>query len=179
MFPTARRHGLTVRPLGGELLVYDHQSNKVHCLNEVSALIWQHCDGRNSVAELVRRVQTRLRIADGSAMVHLALEQLRRRALVESAATAAPLPAAARWSRRDALKMLVAAAIALPVIATMTPKASAANTVSIRVACPAGTFLCALVGNGDIRLCCNSATEICRAGACVPKPPPPPSPPPE
>ena len=47
----ARQNGLVVQEMPGEVLVYDLDSNKAHCLNESAATVWRSCDGNNSVAD--------------------------------------------------------------------------------------------------------------------------------
>lgn len=127
MFPLARTKNLTIREFAHETVVYDLDTNKVHCLNPKSALIWKHCDGHTSLEQLARLVWEKENCTYPEALVHLALEQLSRRNLLQ---TANPLPAASRPSRREALRKLVAAAVAIPVIMSLTaPKAQAAATV--------------------------------------------------
>lgn len=180
MFPLARRDAITARELGDELLVYDHAKNKAHSLNAVSALIWRHCDGATSEAKLIALVEEKLQVADAASVVSLALEQLSRRDLLLKPVK--KRTQAENVSRRDALRKLVAAAIVLPVIATMTPKAWASTTVSTSLPCPPGTFECFVIQSSSfgVRLCCESATEVCTGSPprCSEKPAPPPPPPP-
>jgi hypothetical protein len=53
LIPCARTEGLVVQTLADEVLVYDLERHKAHCLNHAAALIWKHCDGRTSVAEML------------------------------------------------------------------------------------------------------------------------------
>jgi len=50
--PLAQRDGLVVKKLENEMLVYETERQKAHCLNHNAALIWEHCDGSRSVGEL-------------------------------------------------------------------------------------------------------------------------------
>ena len=50
----ARRENLIVKDLGGEVVVYDEATSEAHELNRSAALVWRHCDGQNSVADLAR-----------------------------------------------------------------------------------------------------------------------------
>jgi hypothetical protein len=127
MLPKARLENLSVRELPDEMLVYDLTSHKTHCLNPTSALVWRHCDGRTSLAELSRLVQQRLPLGDADAVVRLALEQLSRRGLLE--APVLPLTDAARASRRAALKKLALAAAALPLVMTISNAARAQSSL--------------------------------------------------
>ena len=52
MNPRARRDGLVIRELNGELLVYDLERHRAHCLNPTAALVFKQCDGRTSPARM-------------------------------------------------------------------------------------------------------------------------------
>lgn len=161
MLPQRRLERMTVRELPGETLLYDGARGKIHCLNRTSALIWKHCDGRTDVAGLAQLVQRQLGLADAEAVVRLALEQLGRRQLLAAAPAAEPLSAEARLTRRAALKQFArAAAAALPVILTLTPRASASIAPTVAGKCPPNTITCGSV------CCvfgekCDNGTGIC------------------
>jgi hypothetical protein len=125
LFPLARKHRLTICELPDETLVYDVDRHKAHCLNATAGAVWRHCDGRTSLDDLGRIVAVETGIASVSAVVGLALEQLGRRHLLETA----PAPAADRISRREALKKLAVSAAVLPLIMTVATK-TAAQTLS-------------------------------------------------
>lgn len=55
-FCPERRTDLEVREVEGSLLVLDRRNGRIHQFNASAALIWQHCDGRLSVKEIVERV---------------------------------------------------------------------------------------------------------------------------
>jgi PqqD family protein of HPr-rel-A system len=55
LLPTARPE-LDVRPAGGETLVHDPTSGKVHVLNGLAARILARCDGTTSVAAVVDEI---------------------------------------------------------------------------------------------------------------------------
>jgi hypothetical protein len=75
------------------------------------------------VVELAQRVTAELGIAAAEAVVDLALEQLGRRHLLDEAPR--PLAPAARVGRREALKQLAAATVALPLVLTIVTRAAA------------------------------------------------------
>ena len=150
MFPTARSEKLTVQELPEETLVFDHQSNKAHCLNRTTAMIWKHCDGRTSPAVLARLV------GGNAVIVDLALEQLASRHLLQG--TIQRASAENRRTRRDLLRKLAVAAVALPAIMTVAaPRANAASSP------PPGPFACKT--NAD----CSSLTHEggCELGSCA------------
>ena len=40
-YPVARKSGLVVQEMPDEVLVYDLNSNKAHCLNQTAASVWK------------------------------------------------------------------------------------------------------------------------------------------
>src|SRR5207247_8926846 len=55
--PMARSEGLVVEQLDGEVLIYDLERHRAHCLNEASALVWRACDGTRPVPELAALIE--------------------------------------------------------------------------------------------------------------------------
>jgi hypothetical protein len=166
--PKARTHKLTIRELPDETLAYDHLAAKAHCLNRTAALVWKHCDGKTTVRELAAMLQRELGIRSAEPLVHLTLEKLSRRGLLE---TASELPAI-RQDRRKLLRKLALAA--LPVILTMTaPRAAQAASQAgpptppfcqgkpNGTACGGGSICC----SGT----CTSGQSVCAVtGQCCP-----------
>lgn len=162
--PIARSERLSIRDLPDEVLVFDTEANKAHCLNATVALVWRHCDGKRSPAALAKIVAQHLNIANAEPMVELALEQLGRRNLLVEA----PAPTSDRLSRREALKKMVAAAVAIPLVMTITAKAVAATLAGHKVGdpCSAGVNLpnpCASIAC----FACSGSTPISTAAQCV------------
>ncbi|HKG23128.1 MAG TPA: PqqD family peptide modification chaperone, partial [Blastocatellia bacterium] len=50
--PRARRDALVIRRLPEEVLIYDLQRHKAHCLNGSAAIIWNHCDGKTTMKQM-------------------------------------------------------------------------------------------------------------------------------
>lgn len=48
-----RRADLSVRDVDGETVVLDRHLGKVHQLNRTASYVWQRCDGRTEVREIV------------------------------------------------------------------------------------------------------------------------------
>jgi hypothetical protein len=61
--------------IGDELVIYDLQRHRAHQLNRTAALVWQHCDGQKTVAELTKIVQNELDPAITEALVWQAVER--------------------------------------------------------------------------------------------------------
>ena len=123
--PLARHDGLVVQKLADEVLVYDLVRHRAHCLNPTAAAIWELCDGRTSVVEMVARIHTSGGAAVDVETVRYGLRQLAKFRLLEDG-----LPQGMGLSRRQLLRRAgVAAAIGLPVVASiLAPTAAEAGT---------------------------------------------------
>lgn len=122
VLPRARREQLVIQELPDEVLVYDLERHKAHCLNETSALVWKHCDGKTTVAEMTRLLGMRLATPIDDDVVLLALSQLRRFRLLEEGSAAVGM---LKVSRRDLVRKYLPAALALPVILSIAAPAAA------------------------------------------------------
>src|SRR6185503_11934931 len=81
--PSARSEGLLIKELPDEVLVYDLESHKAHCLNEAAALIWKQCDGHTTVKQLAGILQTRYETSVDEDVVRFGLDQLGKAKLLE------------------------------------------------------------------------------------------------
>jgi hypothetical protein len=173
--PRARREGLVVEELTDELLVYDLERNRAHCLNVTAAAVWKQCDGHSTAADIARRLLVEpkwrkssdapelMHVKDSEAardralkpqqlteqVVWLALEQLSRDHLLEERMSwPAALP---RVSRREALKRIgIGAAIAVPIVVSITaPTPVQAGTCKPHNAsCTTGIECCSTICSG-------------------------------
>ena len=130
MNPTRRDQGLVVTEVMGEVLVYDLERHRAHCLNAAAAVVFRHCDGTRSVAQLATVLA---REAGGDAAtdrVWLALDALDRAHLLLHSGSR---PARdGRLSRRELVRRLGVAA-ALPIVTSVlapTPAEAAATCVA-------------------------------------------------
>ena len=153
--PTARNNGLVIQEMPDEVLVYDLDSNKAHCLNQTSAFVWKSCDGTNSVSDIVREFEANAGGKVSEDFVWLAIDQLKENGLM-AAGTESRF---AGESRRDVLKKIgLASMVALPVIASLvTPQSALA----------AGS--CACVNNAACagQTTCPSQTNCNGGGVCA------------
>jgi hypothetical protein len=76
--PCARSEGLIVEELGAELLVYDMEADRGHCLSPTAARVWRRCDGHTPSDELSARLDLE------PDAVNRALEELAACKLLES-----------------------------------------------------------------------------------------------
>jgi Coenzyme PQQ synthesis protein D (PqqD) len=151
--PLARKDRLVINELPEEIVVYDLESHKAHCLNRTAALVWKRCDGRTAPAKIARLLREELKAPISEDLVWYALEQLGKDKLLTEKFARAGAASAVELSRRELVRRLgLAAVVALPLITTMvapTPVQAAAS----------GCVDC----NGV--LCCPPAN--CVANACV------------
>src|ERR1700741_5038560 len=82
--PIARKSGLVVQEVPDEVLVYDLESNKAHCLNQSAAMIWKSCDGNTSVSEIAKLVESQAGSPVTEDFVWLAIDQLGENNLLEA-----------------------------------------------------------------------------------------------
>ena len=83
----AREESLIIKTLSDEVLVYDLNADKAHCLNRTAAFVWNNCDGRRSVSEIARLLREELQAPVDENVVWLALDQLERFKLLEEHAS--------------------------------------------------------------------------------------------
>lgn len=136
--PEARKEGLLVHELSGEVLVYDLDRHKAHCLNKTAALVWERCDGKTSVPQLVQQLETALKTPVDEEVVWLAVDQLGKSRLLQE--KIAPETGRVRLSRRELIKRAgLGAALALPLVTSIiAPTAAQAGSLCSAVICNAG-----------------------------------------
>ena len=156
--PSARNSGLVVQKLENEVLVYDTERQKAHCLNQNAALIWEHCDGHRTVSDLsdllrAKTSDTVIGKKEGEELVWTALDQLEKSHLLQE--PIARPENVNRLSRRELMKAAgIAALVAVPVVSTvLAPTAAQAST------CQASGQSCSISAT-----CCSG---LCSSGACA------------
>ena len=117
--PLSRTDNLVIRELDDETLVYDMERDEAHCLNQTAALVWEQCDGKTTAAQAARSLQGKLDVSVDTDLVWLAVKQLQRFHLVESNGKSPSV------SRRDLVLKYAPAALALPVIMSITAPTAA------------------------------------------------------
>ena len=161
-FPTARTKDLIIEELADEVLVYDLITDKAHCLNRMSALIWKNCDGTTSESELAVILHRELGTPTSTQVVRLGLEELAGHGLLQGDVVASP---GERLSRRRLIQNLgLSVAMALPLIMSISAPAAAGagSTTNPCVANPRG-FGCPCISDAD----CDSGN--CNVGVCGPE----------
>jgi hypothetical protein len=159
--PVSRKDDILVQELKGEVLIYDLKINKAFCLNETSAIVWQLCDGNNSVADISRKFSKELNSPVTEDLVWLALDQLKQENLLSNSEEI--VPEFNGMSRREVIRKVgLGTMVAIPIVSGLiAPTAAQAQTGA------GATSTCSSAG----RACgtdsdCNTA-EMCRTNANV------------
>ena len=160
-FPVARTKDLIIEELPDEVLVYDLNTDKAHCLNRMSALIWKNCDGEKTEGDIAAILQNELKTPMSAKVVTLGLEELAGYGLLQADA---PLVPPGRVSRRRLIQNLgLTAAIALPLIMSISaPAAAGAGSITDPCIANPRAVGCPCQSDAD----CDSFN--CNAGICGP-----------
>jgi hypothetical protein len=153
--PRMRTQRLIIDELPDEVLVYDLDRHKAHCLNQTAALVWKLCDGRTMPRAIARRVQSELDQPFSEDLVWLALRQLNKIHLLEESVG---LPTQlAGMSRREMVRAMgIAAAVSVPLITSIvSPTAVQAST------CFPGGHACSTSAQCCSNICLG--THLCHA----------------
>ncbi|HXM33572.1 MAG TPA: PqqD family peptide modification chaperone [Pyrinomonadaceae bacterium] len=142
--PRARREGLVIQELPDEVLVYDRERDKAHCLNQTAALVWGYCDGKTTVPTMARHLERDLDANKvDEKIVWYALDQLSKDHLLEESFV--PPTMLGGMTRRQMVQVLgVAAVIAIPLVTSIvapTP-AQAATCIPSGQACVQSSQCC-------------------------------------
>jgi hypothetical protein len=137
-----------VERVEGELLAFDVRTNRLHCLSPFAATVFESCDGNRSPAQMARSIAGPGSLAERTAAVQVALDELSARGLVECGR---PRGEARTLSRR---KLLMGLGLSVPLVATiLAPTPAQAGT------CFPSGHPC-VVGK---KICCGA----CIAGTCM------------
>lgn len=135
--PKTRNENIVVQEMEDEVLIYDLMTNKAFCLNETSAMIFQLCDGKNSVAEIADLMSIKLKTLVSEDLVWLALDKLKQDDLLENGESF-EIDFKGLNRRQVIKKVGLASMIALPVVASMiAPTAAMSASASNCTACTA------------------------------------------
>ena len=156
--PKSRRDEIVEQEVDGEILIYDLRADKALCLNKTSALIWQACDGKRTVAEINDLLGKQLNVQTDEDIVWLALDQLSKERLIDPAVDLENKFEG--LSRRQVIKKIgVGSMIALPVVSSLVaPTAIHAQTLLANGA--VAGMVSSAVGN------CGTPGEGARTTAC-------------
>jgi hypothetical protein len=170
--PKAREEGLVTEELEDELLVYDLDRHKAHCLNSTAAVIWRRCDGKATVSEIATRLEKEMKVPVDDEVVWVALRRLGKANLLRERVTPSG-ELAFRSSRRDLMKKLALVG-GLSIVTILSPTAAEAATggpTGCKTAVSCVHVFNKAFENGQ---CCNGSKGICHItsdhnGTCGPE----------
>src|SRR5215467_9027035 len=90
ILPRGRTEALVTQELPDELLVYDLNRHRAHCLNKTAAAVWKHCDGYTNISGAIRLLEAEHGVQVDADAILLALDQLDRARLLEERITRTP-----------------------------------------------------------------------------------------
>jgi hypothetical protein len=163
--PEARREGIISKEFEGELLIYDLDRDKAHCLNPLAGKIWKNCDGRATAAEIAASLSHEQGSPVDEKVVWLGLEELRRSHLLEEPTDKTYWPQVIGMSRREAVRRIgLGAAIALPLVASLAVPTAVQAAVSCKgrcVPCTTGECCSGVCGNNGVTGCTGTGGNKC------------------
>jgi hypothetical protein len=124
--PKTRNENIVVQAIENEILIYDLKTNKAYCLNETSALIYQLCDGKNSVADISLKLSQKLNQPITEDVIWLALDSFKKDNLLEEGEQFA-INFNGLTRRQVVKKVGLSSLLVLPVIASVVAPAAAAT----------------------------------------------------
>ena len=86
MIPVARTNSLRIQVFKGEIVVYDLRQEKAICLNVIAALIWQYCNGKNTIIGIAKLLEKEINsqtAINWHQLVWLSIEQLEHFSLID------------------------------------------------------------------------------------------------
>jgi hypothetical protein len=128
-FPKSRDEEIVVQSFNDEILIYDLAVNKAFCLNKTSMMVWQLCNGDNSIREIGQKLGSELKSPVSEDVVRLALDQLKRENLLENGEEF-QIESTGLTRREIVRRAGLASMIALPLISSLL-----APTAAMAVSC--------------------------------------------
>jgi hypothetical protein len=162
--PKARENDIVIQELKGEVILYDLIIDRAFCLNEISALVWNLCDGSSSVSDITEKLSKQLKQPVTDDLVWLALDQFKTDNLLsDNQEIEIKFDG---LSRREVIRKIgFTSMIALPLISSLVaPTAAMAQSA----ACLTSGQTCTppFTGPGENNCCANlSCTQF---GTCTP-----------
>ena len=132
--PHARDEGLVVEELSDELLVYDLERHKAHCLNHTAALVWKHCDGRTAAPDIALILRDDLKAPVDEEVVWFSLDQLSKAHLLR---VPVKRPGAkSGLTRREVIRRVgLVAALSVPLVTTILAPTAFASLSCTQFSC--------------------------------------------
>ena len=154
--PLARHKELVIQEMPDEVLVYDMNTNKAHCLNPSAAFVWRACNGNNSIDDIVSQFESNGKGKVTEDFVWLAIDQLQENGLLENSIA----PRFEGQSRRQVIKKIgLASMVTVPLIASL---------VAPQNALAVGSCACVAPGDCLTQINCPNTVNCNGGGICAP-----------
>ena len=155
--PQARRSGLIIQEVESEILIYDQNANKAHCLNQTAAKVWKYCDGDTTLADACSALSRDLDTPVDEKLVWYAVDQFSKDNLLEQDIEP-PAFIIAGMNRRQMVRTLgLAAVVAVPLVTSIV----APTPVQAATCQPPGTSC------GTSAQCCSGLCNPGNPGTCA------------
>lgn len=135
--PISRKSNLVTQEHEKEILIYDLLIDKAFSLNETSSLIWNLCNGTNSVAEITTKLSKKFNHSINEDFVWLALERFKNDNLLANGEEISI--DFGGLSRRDVIRRIgFASLVTLPVISALIAPTAIHASSTCSTAAPGG-----------------------------------------
>ncbi len=154
--PKARTEGIVIKEVDNEVLVYDRQRDKAHCLNLSAGALWRLCDGNTNPLQLAKSLEKATGSKVDESVIWLGLKDLRRNHLLEdNLLWPEQMTTPMGMSRREAVKRIgLGAAIGVPMVISIAAPTAVQAAASCKDRCKP----------------CQTGSECC-SGVCSSPPP--------
>jgi hypothetical protein len=137
--PQARRSGLIIQEVDSEILIYDQDTDKAHCLNQTAAKVWKYCDGETTLADACSALSRDLEITVDGKLIWYAVDQFSKDNLLEKE-MAPPAFIIVGMNRRQMVRSLgLAALVAVPMVTSIVAPTPAQAATCGATGAPCGT----------------------------------------
>ena len=162
MNPKARKKSLVTSEVGDETVVYDTESNKASCLNELMTAVWEACDGNTDVSSILDTVRNAGYQDTTEQVILIALDQLSQANLLDETFNI-DHRITKNLSRRKTLDLLAKSAAILPIVSTIVVSSPlAAQSANL----PNGSRC--TVSSQCASGCCHKGEHCSNGGRCSP-----------
>ena len=116
VYPLKNNIGLAIQRVGTELVVFHEATGKVLCLNRISAIVWNLCDGRTPIVTIAQLASEEIAAPVTEDLVNFALRELQKQKLLKLDA----VPSSPVLTRRILVQRLgKGVALLLPIVAAV------------------------------------------------------------
>jgi hypothetical protein len=137
--PQARRSGLIIQEVDSEILIYDQETDKAHCLNQTAAKVWKYCDGETTLLDACSALSSELETEVDQKLVWYAVDQFSKDNLLEKEIVP-PAFIIAGMSRRQMVRNLgLGAIVVVPLVTSIVAPTPAQAATCVQPGNPCGT----------------------------------------